>query len=221
MLMFRTDRPIAWVSSSLVFYRVPRCGSFALVKEFVIAWTHIGWVRQIFQNLPFPAAQAFRDSSSGVTPFIVKKNYGVLYYQALLFSPESMWFHLFTKVKEPLWEARYSTRDEPIRAIGRPILNINKDGPADGAWRFPNIWQKVVNKRTPALKVHKSCTPVNKAMSEISNNCHFFLFNLCMTKKIRILSFEKTTRLIKTRRYLKYKYSKSITTNRLQQNMQT
>ena len=30
---------------------------FHFGKEIVIAWSHIGWVRWMFQNLPFPAAQ--------------------------------------------------------------------------------------------------------------------------------------------------------------------
>ena len=69
----------------------------------------------------------------------------------------------------------YNTRDEPIRAIGRSIRNINKDGRADGVRRLPNIWKKVIKKGGGTiLKVHKSCTPVNEAMSEITNYCHYF-----------------------------------------------
>ena len=33
----------------------------------------------MFENLPLPATQEVRDSSSGVTPCIVMKNDGVLY----------------------------------------------------------------------------------------------------------------------------------------------
>ncbi|KAJ4438021.1 hypothetical protein ANN_13960 [Periplaneta americana] len=51
-------------------------------------------------------------------------------------------YDLFTKVKEPLRGTRYNTRDELIRAIGRSIRNINKDGRADGVRCLPNIWQK-------------------------------------------------------------------------------
>ena len=46
---------------------------------------------------------------------------------------------LFAKVKEPLRGTRYNTRDELIRAIGRSIRNIYKDGRADGVRRLPNI----------------------------------------------------------------------------------
>ena len=55
-------------------------------------------------------------------------------------------YDLSAKVNEPLRGTRYNTRDELIRAIGRSIRNINKDGHADGVRRLPNIWQKVINK---------------------------------------------------------------------------
>ena len=53
---------------------------------------------------------------------------------------------LFAKVKEPLRDIRYNTRDELIPAKGWSIRNMNKDGRADGVRRLPNIWQKVINK---------------------------------------------------------------------------
>ena len=95
-------------------------------------------------------------------------------------------YDIFAKAKEPLRGTRYNTRDEIIHAIGRSIQNINKDGQADGVWRVPNIWQKMINKGTAILKVHKCCTPVNKAMSEILNFCHCFLSNLC---KLNMINF--------------------------------
>ena len=55
-------------------------------------------------------------------------------------------YELFAKVKEPLQAIRYNTRDKFIGAMGLSIRNINKDGPADGVERLPNIWQKVINK---------------------------------------------------------------------------
>ena len=67
---------------------------------------------------------------------------------------------------------RHNTRDELIRAIGRSVRNINKDGRADGVRHLPNIWQNVINKGTTIFKVHNCCTPVDKAMSEISNPYH-------------------------------------------------
>ena len=58
---------------------------FHFGEEIVIAWTHIGWVRWMSQNLPWPATQEFRDDSmSGVTPYIY---IWVLYHQ-MSFSPE-------------------------------------------------------------------------------------------------------------------------------------
>ena len=42
----------------------------------------------MFQNIPLPAAQEVRHSSSGVTPCIIMRNDGVLYHQVSSFSPE-------------------------------------------------------------------------------------------------------------------------------------
>ena len=53
---------------------------------------------------------------------------------------------LFAKEKEPLRGTRYNIRDELIRAIGRSIQNINKDGGANGVRHLPNILQKTINK---------------------------------------------------------------------------
>ena len=64
---------------------VPSQRFFHFGEEIVIAWSHIGWVRWMLQNLPLPAAQEDRDCSSGVTPCIVMKNDGVLYHQVSSF----------------------------------------------------------------------------------------------------------------------------------------
>ena len=42
LLMFRIDRPIARISSSLVLYRVPSSGFIHYGEEIAIAWTYIG-----------------------------------------------------------------------------------------------------------------------------------------------------------------------------------
>ena len=55
--------------------------------------------------------------------------------------------YLFAKVKEPLRGTRYNTRDELIRAVGRSIGNIIKNGRTDRVRRFKKNWQKVINKR--------------------------------------------------------------------------
>ena len=86
---------------------------------------------------------------------------------------------LSAKVKEPMRRTRYKRRGELIRDIERSIRNMNNDGRTDGVLHLPNIWEKV----TTILKVHKCCTPVNKAMSEISNCCHYFLSNPCSYKQ--------------------------------------
>ena len=129
LLMFCIDHPIAWISSSLVLYRVPRSGSFTC-KEIAIVWliSGDGWIRWMFQNLPLSAAQEVRDSSSRVTPCIVMKNVGVLYHQVLSFSPKSMRLCSLrpnerTAGRDPI---AYKTSDELIRAKGLLIRNINK-----------------------------------------------------------------------------------------------
>ena len=66
---------------------------FHFGDEIIIAWTHIGWVRWLFQNLPLPAAHAVRDSSSGVTTCIVMMNDGIMCHQVSTFCLE-----LWTKV---------------------------------------------------------------------------------------------------------------------------
>ena len=60
---------------------------FHFGEEIVTAWTHIGWVRWMFQNLSLPAVHEVHDSSSSsVTHCIVMKNDGVLYHQVWFFS---------------------------------------------------------------------------------------------------------------------------------------
>ena len=83
-LPFSTDKFISCIvlSSSQWF--------FQFGKEIIIAWTHIGWIRWIFQYLPLPVAQEVHDSSSSISPCIVMKNGVVLYHQVPLFSPESI-----------------------------------------------------------------------------------------------------------------------------------
>ena len=99
---------------------------FHLGKEMLIACTHIGWVRWMFQNLPLPTTQEIRDDSSSVTLCIVMKNDRVLYHQVLSFSSESI----------RLWSFRQSERTtarDPVQykrwtypATGRSIRSITK-----------------------------------------------------------------------------------------------
>ena len=80
---YRMDKFISCVVPS------PSQWFFHFGKEIVIAWTHIMWVRWLFQNLPLPAAQEVHDSNS-VIPCTVTKNDETLYHQMSSFSPKSM-----------------------------------------------------------------------------------------------------------------------------------
>ena len=52
---------------------------FHFGEEIVITWTHIRWVRGMFQNLPLPATQKVRDSTSGVTPCMLWRMMGFVF----------------------------------------------------------------------------------------------------------------------------------------------
>ena len=77
LLMFRIDHPIARISSYLVLYRVPR----SVLSQWRRDRNRVDSYRVSTVDVPFPGAQAVRDSSSGVTPCIFMKNDGVLYHQ--------------------------------------------------------------------------------------------------------------------------------------------
>ena len=91
-------------------------------------------------------------------------------------------YDLFAKVKEPLRGTQYKTRDELIRTTGLSIGNINKEGRTDNILRVRNIWRRVISKGGDYIedKLHKCCTPVDKAMPEISKCCRYFLSNPCI-----------------------------------------
>ena len=80
-----------------------------------------------------------------------------------------------TTARDPVQHKRWIIRD-----IGRSIQNINKDGRTDGVRRLLNIWKMVINKGMTILKGYKCCTPLNKAMSEISNCFRHILCNPCI-----------------------------------------
>ena len=86
---YRTDKFISSVVPGLSQW------FFHFDEQIVIAWTHIGWVglQWMFQNLPLPAELEVRDSSIGVTPCIIMKNDGVLYYQMSSHVSRSPWKH--------------------------------------------------------------------------------------------------------------------------------
>ena len=116
---------------------------FHFGKEIVIAWTHIRWVRWMFQILPLPMAQEVRDSSSGVTPCIVMKNDGVLYHQVLSFSPESMWLQSLCQ-SERTTARNLMQHKRWIYLCYR--ITLTKIDALTVYWCLPNIWQKVKNK---------------------------------------------------------------------------
>ena len=55
-----------------------------------------------------------------------------------------------------------------------------QNGRADGVRRLQNIWQKEINEGATIMKVHICGTPVNKAISELSNCCHYISSNPCI-----------------------------------------
>ena len=148
-------------------------------------------LREASRNTGWYRTASFFMTMQGVTPLLLSRtscaaSNGRFWNIHPPYSPDmSPWdYDLFAKVKEPLPGTRYNTRDELIREIGRSLRNINKYGCADGVRQLSNIWQKVINEGAIILKVHKCCTPVNKAMSEISNCCHYFSSNTCINKTI-------------------------------------
>ena len=101
---YSTDKFISCVVT------VPSQWFFHFGEEITIAWTHIGWLLWMFQNLPLPAAQEVRVSSSGVTPCIVMKNDEVQHKYVSSFTPESMRLQFLRQSERPLWGTR-TTQD--------------------------------------------------------------------------------------------------------------
>jgi hypothetical protein len=75
-------------------------------------------------------------------------------------------YDLFAKMKDPLRGTRYNIREEIIRAVGRSLLDINRNGHADGVRRLPQIWQKMV---CMGVIILQECvfTSGNKVISEL------------------------------------------------------
>ena len=114
---------------------------------------------------------------SGVTSCVVMKNDEVLYHQMSTFCHESMQLRSLCQsermrdsVQHKIWTYPY------YRAVN-----------TEHQQRWTRWWCMTSSKHLPksdkwgrtVLKLRKCCTPVNKAMSEISNCRHFFLSNLC------------------------------------------
>ncbi|KAJ4450669.1 hypothetical protein ANN_02098 [Periplaneta americana] len=114
------------------------CGDAALPYRTVARW-----VKAFREGLVAPVPKGRRKTRTAGTSTILTR-----------YDPCD--YDLFTKVKEPLRGTRYNTGDELIRALGRSIRNINKDGRADGVRHLPNIWQK----SKQASLVYRSSTRV-------------------------------------------------------------
>ena len=117
-------------------------------KEIVITWTHIGWVRWVFQNTIILHDNARCHTAAAVTELLHRWQWEIMGHASYP-SDKSPCNFIRTLRQSERTTARgplYSTGDELIRAIGRSIRNNNKYGRADGIRRIPNIWQKVINK---------------------------------------------------------------------------
>ena len=90
-------------------------------EEIIIAWSHIRWVRWMFQNLPLPVEWRFALSWT-MMGFCTTK------CRRFLLSPCD--YDVFAKKKEPLRRTRYNIRRELIRAIIIIRVFCPKAGPS-------------------------------------------------------------------------------------------
>ena len=87
-----------------------------------------GCVKQVVQNPTILHDNARSHTATAVTDLLRRWKWGILGHPS--YSPDMRPCdnNLFAKAKEPLRGTRYNTRDELIRAIGRPMQIINNDG---------------------------------------------------------------------------------------------
>ena len=133
----------------------------------------------MFSESSLPAAQQVHDSC-GVTPCIFM-NDAVLYHQVWSFSPE------FMRLRSPHQsEKNHCEGPGTTQEMNLPVLQGGQYGTPtkmdalmvyDAFQTFGKRWWI---REIAILKVHKYCTPVNKAMSEIMTCCHYFLFTLVL-----------------------------------------
>ena len=142
LLMFHIDRPITRISSYLVFYLVPRSGSFTLVKRSQSHGLRRKWRHLVVQNPIILHDSARSHTAAAVTDLLRRWQWEILEHPPYSPDMSPCDYDLFARVKVLLRGTRYYTRDELIRASGRSIRNINKDGRADGVRLLPNICQK-------------------------------------------------------------------------------
>ena len=166
---YRTDKFISRVVQS------PSQWFLHLCEQIVIAWIHIGWVRWKFQNLPLPVVQEVRDSSSGeITCIVVKLGFCTTKCRRFLLSPCDCNF--FAETQEHC-EGPGTTQE-----MNLSVLQGGQYGTStkmDAQMVYDSFyWQKLIRKEATILNVSKCCTPVNKAISEISYYYHYFWFYL-------------------------------------------
>ena len=135
--MFHIDSHIARISSSLVLYRVPHGGPFTLAKR---SLSHgLRRKRHLMAQNPIILHDNARSYTAAVMDLLRRWKWEIL--EQPPHSPDigPCDYDLFAKVKKPLRGTRYNPRYALIRAIGRSIRSINKDGCADAVRRLPNI----------------------------------------------------------------------------------
>ena len=171
-LMFHIDRPIARICSSLVLYRTPRSGSLFIYLFIIYLFIfQPGGVKAMWPSLPLNQALLWRRDRNRMnshrvstvddpeSPILIgargpwqqrcdsllchEEWWGSVPPSVAVFS----WVHAIkiSSPEKPLWETRYNTKVELIRAIGQWIRNINKDGRADCCTTPSKYFAKVIN----------------------------------------------------------------------------
>ena len=173
--MFRIDRLLTRISSSLVLYR-------ALVE------VHSFWRRDgngENENTWWYRTPSFFMAMQEVTPLMLSRTFwgaaSGRFWKFLRSRP--IWVHAIT-ISSPKWknhcEGPGTTQDMNLSWYRAVNTEHEQRWRADGARRLPNTWKKLINKGATILKVHKCCIPLNKAMSAISNSWHRVLSNPCI-----------------------------------------
>ena len=169
LLLFRIDCPIVHISTSLVLCRVFRCGSFTLPKR---SWSH-GLRRKrrhlVVQN-PISLNDNVRSHTSATMGGSVTSSVHTRYGSIRLRS---------------LRQSERTTARDRVQHKGWTFpcyRAVNKEYEQRWArWWCTTPSKHLVkfNKGATIQNVHKCCTPVNKAMSEILNCCHYLLSSPC------------------------------------------
>ena len=115
---------------------------FDIGEEIAIAWPLRRKRRPLVVQNPIIIHDNARSHTAAVTELLRCWQWDILEHPPYSPDMSPCDYDLFAKVKGPLRGTRYNTRDELIRAIGRSIRNINKDGRADGVRRLTNIWKE-------------------------------------------------------------------------------